>query len=131
MSERHVTMRSDEPRQAASRAALGTLALLLACLGGAGLLGPRDTGRTLSAEEARLRLDPNTATRDELMLLPGIGEKLSAQIIAHRQAVARPPAFTSAADLAHVRRIGPVRVEKLRPYLRFGPQPPATPGTAP
>ncbi|MFH1746271.1 MAG: helix-hairpin-helix domain-containing protein [Planctomycetota bacterium] len=68
---------------------------------------------------AQLRFNPNTASRTELMLLPGIGSRLSARIIAYRQAVPTPSAFSRADDLALVQGIGSVAVEKLRPYLYF------------
>jgi competence protein ComEA len=67
-------------------------------------------------------IDPNTASVDELMLLPGIGPALSSRIVQHRQASATRPAFAAADDLEAVKRIGPVTVEKLRPFLTFAAQ---------
>lgn len=75
-----------------------------------------------SAEQqgsASLRIDPNTATADELMLLPGIGPALSSYIVEFRESSARQPAFRTAEDLDGVHRIGPLTVEKLRPLLTF------------
>lgn len=68
---------------------------------------------------AGLRIDPNTATTDELMLLPGIGPALSSYIVEFRESSARQPAFLAAEDLDGVHRIGPLTVEKLRPLLTF------------
>lgn len=68
---------------------------------------------------AGLRIDPNTATADELMLLPGIGPALSSYIVEFRESSLRQPAFLAADDLDGVHRIGPVTVEKLRPFLTF------------
>jgi hypothetical protein len=104
------------------RTALGTLTLILILHVGSasGLLRPsRPVDPVHGAEIARLRLDPNIATRDELMLLPGIGPKLSDNIIEYRAAALVTPAFSVPEDLDNVARIGPITVEKLRPYLRF------------
>jgi DNA uptake protein ComE-like DNA-binding protein len=68
---------------------------------------------------ARLRIDPNAATADELMLLPGIGPALSSYIVEFRESSTRQPAFLAADDLDGVHRIGPLTVEKLRPFLTF------------
>ncbi len=82
-----------------------------------------DSGTALappvSSAQVQLRLDPNRATAAELELLPRIGEKLAANIIAYRDSVACPPAFRRAEDLDQVQRIGPVTVELLRPYWLF------------
>jgi competence ComEA-like helix-hairpin-helix protein len=115
----------DERSRAAHRAALGSAALMLLVFLFSGGLGRTSEPRhTPSPAEARLRLDPNVATREELMLLPGIGEKFSAEIVSYRQSAARQPAFASADDLDHVRGIGRARVEQLRPHLRFERQSP-------
>ena len=79
---------------------------------------------SVSPEHARLRLDPNLATRDELMLLPRIGPVLADAIIEYREANGPGPAFLCAEDLDNVHRIGPVTVEQLRPLLYF----PSAPG---
>ncbi len=68
---------------------------------------------------AQLLLDPNTATADELALLPRIGPKLAQAIVEFRQAAADQPAFRDADDLDRVSRIGPATVARLRPHLRF------------
>jgi endonuclease YncB( thermonuclease family) len=67
-----------------------------------------------------LELDPNTAARDELMRLPGIGEEMANRVIEHRP-------YAAAADLLGVPGIGPVTLERLRPFLRFGAAPPVSP----
>lgn len=63
--------------------------------------------------DARFIIDPNTAARDELMRLPGIGEAL-----ANRIGEARP--FARIDDLDQVRNIGPETRAKTRPRLQIG-----------
>lgn len=52
---------------------------------------------------ASFRLNINTATAEELTALPGIGDKLAAQIIAHRT---QNGPFAAPADIMHVSGIG-------------------------
>lgn len=63
-------------------------------------------------------LDMNKASLDELILLPGIGEKLAKTIISDREA--NGP-FKKAEDLLRVKGIGPKNLEKITPFLRFDP----------
>ena len=58
-------------------------------------------------------LDPNTAARDELMKLPGIGE-----MMANRMIEGGP--YEKLEDLLEVPGIGPKTLEKLTPYLAIG-----------
>lgn len=99
-------------------AACIALMLALLCAAGAGrdwIAGSPDPVR---AGAGRLRLDPNTATVEELMLLPGLGPTIAARIVATRE-LARPvQAFHAVEDLARVPRIGPATIDKLRPWLR-------------
>jgi competence protein ComEA len=60
-------------------------------------------------------VDPNTAARDELLKLPGVGE-----IMANRIIEGRP--FTIVDDLLDVPGIGRSTLEKLRPHLAIGGQ---------
>lgn len=104
------------------RAWLGSmLVLLLVCAGSAAGLWHWPHDSPLLSSDARLRLDPNRATRTEFMLLPNIGPRLSARIVAYRRDAAARPVFATADDLANVRGIGPATVNSLRPYLRFKP----------
>ena len=55
-------------------------------------------------------LDLNTASKEELMSINGIGPVLSARIIAGRP-------YGTVDDLLKVKGIGPIRLEKFRPYF--------------
>lgn len=59
-----------------------------------------------------MKINPNTAARDELMLVPGVGE-----VMANRIIQARP--FRKPEDLLNVEGIGLKTLERLRPYLSF------------
>jgi DNA uptake protein ComE-like DNA-binding protein len=99
----------------ADRATIGAIVLLI--LLAAASATPSAGGAALS--DARLRLDPNSATAGELMLLPGIGPRLSERIIEFRETAVPRPAFQKLADLQRVRGIGPATAERLAPWLRF------------
>jgi hypothetical protein len=81
--------------------------------------------RAMRHDELADRLDPNTATWQELAVLPQIGEKRARDIVAYRDAfVARQPngvPFARPQDLTYVNGIGPSIVETLRPHLMFPP----------
>lgn len=64
----------------------------------------------LGTQIAVQAVDPNLASRDELMRIPGIGEVTALAIIE-----ARP--FASVDDLIRVRGIGPATLEKIRPWF--------------
>lgn len=57
----------------------------------------------------------NTATNDELQLLPGIGESRASAVIALRK---RSGGFKSVDELAAVKGIGATALERLRPFVR-------------
>lgn len=57
-------------------------------------------------------IDPNTAPRDELMQLPGIGEELSNRIIERRP-------YHAPDDLLNVPGIGPSTIAKILPHLKL------------
>ncbi len=73
--------------------------------------------RALPLEEKSI--NPNTASRDELMRLPGIGEVMAVRILEARE----EGKFRTAADLGRVSGIGEKTVAKLSPYLSFGDTP--------
>lgn len=117
-----MTTNTRELLRARSGAAVG--GLLLACMIGQSALAPCERCAPLTADAARLQLDPNVASEAELQALPEIGPALAAAIVSHRAESRRQPAFRTAADLDSVPRIGPRTIETLRPYLVFPPEPP-------
>jgi competence protein ComEA len=60
------------------------------------------------------RIDPNTASRDDLMRLPGVGEALANRIIEGRP-------YAKPADLDRVSGIGAATLRELLPLLDFPP----------
>lgn len=75
--------------------------------------------------ELEQRIDPNTAPWWELAQLPGIGEITAKRIVAHRQSIG-PNAFRQLADLDPIKRIGPITLAKISPFLRFPKSSPAS-----
>ena len=65
-------------------------------------------------EKLRLRLDINSASAEELELLPGIGTKRALKIVKARQ---RRGAFRSLAELDEPDVLGPGTFERLAPHL--------------
>jgi competence ComEA-like helix-hairpin-helix protein len=63
----------------------------------------------------------NTATSDELQLVPGIGPVTAEKILQMRKSYG---AFKSVDDLLAIRGLGAKRLEKMRKYLTVG-KPPA------
>ncbi len=77
----------------------------------------------------------NTATSEELQLVPGIGPVTAEKILQMRKSYG---AFKSVDDLSAIRGIGPKRLEKMRKYLTVGkaaaaakPANPSKPSTPP
>lgn len=64
------------------------------------------------------RVDVNTASAAEMQLLPGIGPALSRRIVEDRGRFGR---FGSVEALDRVHRIGPVTVERIRPFVEIDP----------
>lgn len=58
------------------------------------------------------KINPNIAARDELMLLPGVGE-----VTANRIIEGRP--FQKPGDLLNIEGIGPKTLERMTPYLEI------------
>jgi len=72
-----------------------------------------------SALRDGLSLDPNLATAGDFDLLPGVGPSLAARIIENRR---EKGPFLKLDDLRRVRGIGQKTLQKLAPFMRFGPR---------
>jgi competence ComEA-like helix-hairpin-helix protein len=70
------------------------------------------------------KLDPNSATAEELARLPRIGPALAERIVAHRRTSG---GFRDPADLRAVRGIGPALLTTIEPHLEFTRAPPRAP----
>src|SRR5882757_17891 len=68
----------------------------------------------------------NTATSEELQLVPGIGPSTAGKILQMRKSYGP---FKSVDDLLAIRGLGPKRLEKMRKYLTVG-KPTAPKGSA-
>lgn len=78
-------------------------------------------GLALRAERRRAAagprpIDPNAADRADWDRLPGVGPRTAIAIVEHR---VRHGPFRSPEDLLEVSGIGPVKLERLRPWLAF------------
>ena len=63
------------------------------------------------------KVNINAATVEQLTTLPGVGPKLAARIVEHRQ---KAGAFKSAQELMNVKGIGEKNFEKIQGYLTLG-----------
>lgn len=72
------------------------------------------SARTVRALREGVRLDLNSATGADLELLPGIGPKLSARIVAYRN---RHGWFSSVEGLLQVSGIGARKLERIKPLI--------------
>jgi competence protein ComEA len=63
-------------------------------------------------------IDINLAARDQLMTLPGVGEKTAAAIIGKRP-------FKKIAELLDVEGVGPSTLKKIQPFITIGSDPPS------
>lgn len=70
---------------------------------------PRRTGKSVSG-----KLNLNTATADQLILLPGVGPSKAERIVAFR---AKHGPFKRVADLRRVKGFGYRSLKKLEPFL--------------
>src|SRR3954470_20559524 len=106
----------DEPRFAWPRSAQAAAALLItiSLLSLAGFAWR--PGRPASLSTAPALLDLNSATRADLVLLPGVGEQMAQRIESYRE---EKGPFKSLDELRKVPGVGPVTLDRLRPWLRI------------
>ncbi|HWK88447.1 MAG TPA: helix-hairpin-helix domain-containing protein [Longimicrobium sp.] len=71
------------------------------------------------------RLDPNTASADELDRLPRVGPALAQRIVAARQG----RRFRTLADLDSLPGVGPALLREIGPHLALAPAPAARPAS--
>lgn len=69
---------------------------------------------TIPLKPAISKVNLNTATRAELMTLPGVGEKTAEAIIRYRTETGL---FQSASELENIPGLGPKKIEKILPTL--------------
>lgn len=69
-----------------------------------------------SSSDRQVSVNVNTASLDELILLPSIGEKTAARIIEYRRSHGN---FEKPEDLTGVRGIGPGKLKLIRPLVVF------------
>jgi comEA protein len=94
-----------------NRVSAMAVALAFAFLASAGLVlaeaKPAPTGK----------VNINTATVQQLVTLPGVGEKLAARIVEYRQ---KSGGFKSVQELLNVQGIGEKSFTKMQPHLSTG-----------
>ena len=66
------------------------------------------------ADVSSFKVNINTATKEELMKLPGIGERTAEMIIQHRKIYGE---FKRVEDIMNVKGIGQKKFEKIKRYL--------------
>jgi competence protein ComEA len=99
-------------------------AVMAAAIGAAayGQNGPRAaTGGQPPVRPAVGKVNVNTATETQLMLLPGIGARTASNIVEYRDGVddGKPKPFKTLDDLLAVKGIGPKKLVTLAPYVVF------------
>lgn len=98
-----------QPRRLARTRALGAVLALAALVALGGAAAQAAEGPQLDGV-----VNINTASLDELQLLPGVGAVRAAEIVALRK---QQGGFQKVEELESVRGIGPALLEKLRPHV--------------
>jgi competence protein ComEA len=87
------------------------LALALVAAGSLAMAAPADDGPPLTGV-----VNLNTATAEELQLLPGVGASRAQAVIELRK---QRGGFKSVEELKDVKGIGDTALERMRPYVRL------------
>jgi len=82
---------------------------------GAATSSKRKTTRVKKADRLQSVVNINTATKAELMKLPGIGEALAERILVYRE---QNGAFKDVSELQKVKGIGEKKFEQIRPLVK-------------
>ena len=77
---------------------------------------PEEGRETETVPGPGVRIDPNTASLEDLLGLPGVGPVLAGRILEDRR---QNGPYRSLQDLIRVKGIGVRTLEKLRPHLRI------------
>ncbi len=77
---------------------------------------PNDSIRLADSKGVKKKVNLNTATKDDLVLLPGIGESIAEQILIYRDEHGQ---FLAVEELRKIKGIGAKKFEKLRPYIKI------------
>jgi comEA protein len=86
------------------RVSIVAFVLALACVAGTGpAMFAQDQAAPAAASKAAAPLNLNTATVDQLVALPGIGERTAKQIVEYRE---KNGPFKKAEDLMNIKGIG-------------------------
>ncbi len=73
------------------------------------------SGYTLAQEAAKINI--NTATVEELVVLPGVGDSVAKSIVEHRE---KNGGFKTTDDLKQVKGIGDKKFEKIKDMVTVG-----------
>ena len=82
---------------------------------------PTTVPETTAAPSVTFPIDLNIAGKEELMLIPGVGEVTAQRIIAYRE---KNGPFLTLDELGNISGIGKTRLEELKDYLCIGGQMP-------